>query len=386
MDYFLDFLKKREKLGTRRSLEKITRLENGKLLINGQEFIDFSSNNYLGLLMDKRLQIASAAFSLSFGSGSGASRLMSGDLEIHHELEIESANLVGKDEALLFGSGFLANIGTISSFVQRTDAIFVDKLAHASIIDACILSRAKFFRFRHGDVDHLKWLLKEHRAAFKKVLIVSESIFSMDGDVCPLEELVEIKRHFNTYLMIDEAHAIGVIGKGGVGLIKALRLEKEIDIILATYGKAFAGYGAFVAVNKILKDYFINAARSFIFSTALPPCIVGANLAAIYIAKKEQWRRKKTLANAKILRNFLKDKGFKTIGDRHIVPILIGDERLCQNISDALKSKGIFVKAIRHPTVPKGSARLRVSVCTYHNYKDIKKLVDAISDISKKNN
>jgi len=381
MDYFLEFLKKREDTGTRRYLEGVTRLENGRLLINGKEFVDFSSNNYLGLLTDKRLQAASAAFAFSYGTGSGASRLMSGDLEIHHELEKESARLVGKDSALLFGSGFLANIGIISSFVGREDAVFVDKLAHASIIDACILSRAKFFRFKHNDLDHLTWLLKKNSKSFRKILIVTESIFSMDGDICPLCELIDIKKNFNAYLMVDEAHSIGVIGERGCGLSRHLGAEKYVDIIMGTYGKSFAGYGAFAATNKLLKSFFINSARSFIFSTALPPSVIGTNLTALYISQKEQWRRKKTLATSKILRQMLKKHGLKTIGDKHIVPILIGDEKLCVKISLELRKKGLFVKAIRHPTVPKGASRLRVSICTHHNYKDIKKLVDAISSI-----
>ncbi len=381
MDYFESFLEKRRVEGNFRYLEQVDRLEDGSLLINNKRLIDFSSNNYLGLLMDKRLKAACAAFSFIYGTGSGASRLMSGDLRIHHELEYESANLVGKEDALLFGSGFLANLGIISSFVGREDAVFVDKLAHASIIDACLLSRAKLFRFKHNDLDHLTWLLKRNVKSFRRILIVTESIFSMDGDICPLSELINIKKTFNAYLMVDEAHSIGVIGEKGCGLSKHLGMERYVDIIMGTYGKSFAGYGAFVATNQKLKSFFINSARSFIFSTALPPSVIGTNLTALYISQKEQWRRKKTLANSKILRQMLEKHGIKTIGNKHIVPILIGDEKLCVKISFKLREKGLFVKAIRHPTVPKGASRLRVSICAYHSYKDIKKLVNAIKNI-----
>ncbi len=381
MNPFSEFLERQKEHGTFRYLEQVERQQDGSLLINNKRFIDFSSNNYLGLLMDKRLQMACAAFTFVYGSGSGGSRLMSGDLSLHHELEEESAKLVGKSDALLFGSGFLANIGVISALAKKGDVIFVDKLAHASIIDACILARAKFFRFRHNDLDHLRWLLKQHASFYKKIFIITESVFSMDGDLCPLAELVGLKESFNAYLMVDEAHAIGIIGDRGCGLSRHLSLERYVDIILGTYGKAFAGYGAFVATDKNLKSFLVNTARSFIFSTALPPAVLGSNLTALYISQKEGWRRKKTLAVAKILRRLLQQQGISYKGNSHIVPILIGDEKLCQKISFALREKGLFVKAIRHPTVPKGSARLRVSICANHNYKDIKRLVDAIASI-----
>ncbi len=375
-----DFLRSRKRTGTFRSLSPIQRVVSTRIksLDSSKELVDFSSNDYLGLLGDKRLSDVVCKASAVLGTGSGASRLMTGDLTIHHELERESASLVGKEAALLFGSGFMANIGVIPALVGRNDAVFADKFCHASIMDACLLSRARLFRFRHNDVEHLNWLLKSNRHLFKQALIVSESVFSMEGDISPIESLVSLSKEFSCRLMLDEAHAVGVIGDDGCGLVSQLGFEDDVDIILGTYGKAFSSYGAFVACDSELRSFLINRARSFIFSTAPAPPIVAASLEAMRISQEEKWRRTQVSILSDNLRKSLNNKGIKTIGETQIVPVLIGEETACSEIAADLEKRGLLVKAIRHPTVPKGMARLRISVCASHTEEDIQQLVDVL--------
>ena len=267
------FLEKRRKEGLLRSLSAITSRNNGRIVFKGREYIDFSSNDYLGLSGHPRLIEASKEALEKFGAGSSASRLLSGSLETHHILEDRVARLKGKEAALVFNSGYQANLGVISSLYGQGDIILSDRLNHASIIDGIMLSRAKLFRFRHNDLNHLEEILEEKRRLFKNALIVTETIFSMDGDRPDLKGLVGLKERFDCGIMVDEAHATGIYGKNGSGVVEAEGLTERIDLIMGTFSKALGSFGAYLAASRKIVDYLINTCRAFIYSTSLPPSV-----------------------------------------------------------------------------------------------------------------
>ncbi len=279
----------------------MSRLGDGKILVDGREYINFSSNDYLGLAYSPRL-VAAAAEVLSNVVGSSASRLMTGSLELHHRLEERTAEFKGKPAALVFNSGYQANVGIISALCGKEDCVFSDRLNHASIVDGIKLSGAKLFRFRHNDTEHLEELLKRHRKDFKGALIVTETVFSMDGDIAPLDEISTLKVKYDSMLMVDEAHATGVFGKEGSGISEEKGVSQNIDIIMGTFSKALGGFGAYAAASKEICDYLVNACRSFIYSTSLPEAIIAANIAALEVVKEEPFRREELLLNAARLR------------------------------------------------------------------------------------
>ncbi|HIC90938.1 MAG TPA: 8-amino-7-oxononanoate synthase [Syntrophaceae bacterium] len=370
MEWIDRFLQKREDQLLLRTLHNIEKRKGGNIVVDGKELIDLSCNDYLGLAAHPCLLQESKRMAEGYGTSSSASRLMSGDLHIHHLLEEVVADFKGKEASLVFGSGFLANIGIISAICQKGDVVFSDRLNHASIIDGILLSGAQFFRFRHNEVGHLEDLLKKERAKFKKALIVIETIYSMDGDRPPLKEIVNLKERYNCILMVDEAHATGIFGRNGAGIVEEEDLTHEVDIIMGTFGKALGSYGAYVAASKKTIDYLVNRARSFIYSTALPPSVIGANLAAIEIVKKEPFRRKILLEHVEYFRSLLKDKGFNTRGSSQIIPVVMGDNKKTIMVAHMLREHSIFALPIRPPTVPKGEERIRFSV-TYHHSKEI---------------
>ena len=290
---------------------------------------------------------------------------MSGDLKIHHELEEKTARFKGKESVLIFNTGYQANVGIISALYRSTDAVFCDRLSHASILDGISLSGARLFRFQHNDINHLESLLKKSAGKFENRLIVTESIFSMDGDKAPLKELVELKEKFGCKIMADEAHATGIFGANGSGLVAEENLTDRVDLIMGTFSKALGSFGAYIACSKKIKDYLINTCRSFIYSTALPPCVIAANIAALEIVAKEPFRRETLLENAAYFRSRLKSKG-----QSQIVPLIVGDAETAVSLSDSLRQKGYYCLAIRPPTVPEGQSRLRFSL-TYHHSKEV---------------
>lgn len=363
--YFTRFLKQRRDEGLLRALTPRNR-----------NLIDFSGNDYLGLAAHPGLKQAVKEAVDSFGVGSGASRLLSGDSEIFHQLEEKTARFKGKPAALVFNSGYQANIGIISALCRNNGVIFLDKLSHASIIDGGFLSGAKFFRFRHNDCEHLQELLNKHRRKFKTALIITESIFSMDGDKAFLADIAGLKEEYDCLFMVDEAHATGIFGSNGAGLVEELGLSCRIDIIMGTFSKALGSFGAYVACSKELKEYFINSARSFIYSTALPPAIIAASNAAIDIVRQEPWRGKVLLDNAKYFRDGLLARGADVRGDSQIVPYIIGDNRQALELSGKLLQKGYWVPAVRPPTVHIGQARVRFSVTSNHSREVLDKLVN----------
>ncbi len=379
-DFIDSELRFQDESGLLRSLFPMERSQKGMIKTNGKPLVDFSSNDYLGMADHPALIEGAKKAMEKWGTGARASRLMSGDLEIHHRLESAIAALEGKEAGLLFGSGYLANTGIIPALCGRNDVIYSDRLNHASIVDGILLSRARFYRFRHNDLNHLEDLLKNHRSRYRKALIVVESVYSMDGDQVPVSELLELRGRYGAMLMIDEAHAIGVFGTKGEGIISQTGAD-AVDVILGTFGKALGGYGAFVAVSNRMKQFLLNRARTFIFSTALPPAVIGANLAAVKLLEEEPERRSRVCELASELRQALKeDLGLNTPSESQIVPVMVGDSQSALSLAESLRDAGFFVKAIRPPTVPEGTARIRLSVTANHSSKDVRQLLEAMSN------
>ncbi len=366
MERLRAFLDKRRQESGLRKLFPVEKLGHGRLRPQDNslpELLDFSSNDYLALSEHPRVLAASRAALERLGASSGASRLMSGNLAIHQELEQQVARLKGQEAALLFGSGYLANTGVIPALVGRGDVVFSDRLNHASIHDGCRLSGARTLRFRHNDPNHLEDLLRRHRGGFRRSLVVVESIYSMDGDRCPLAEIVGLKEKHDSLLLVDEAHATGVFGPNGGGVIEEEGLSARVDLSMGTFGKALGSYGAYLAASRLLVDYLVNCGRSFIYSTALPPAVVGACLGALEVVATEPERRAELLKNSGLFRRFLQEEGIAPLpGNSQIVPVLVGEAGLALALSRHLLEHGVFTAAVRPPTVPAGTARLRFSV------------------------
>lgn len=376
-----EFLRKRTEQGLLRELHPITSRKNGRVLIDSKEYIDFSSNDYLGLSDHPKLIESVKSMLDKYGTGATASRLLSGDLEIHHILEEKVAEFKNKESALIFNSGYQANIGIISSIFTKGDVIFSDKLNHASIVDGILLSGADFFRFQHNDLNHLEHHLKKERKKFKNALIVTETIFSMDGDKPDLKGLIELKEKYDCLMFADEAHATGIYGKNGSGIVEEEELSDRVDLIMGTFGKSLGGFGAYLAASKKIVQYLINGCRSFIYSTALPPQVIACNLAALDLIKEEPFRREGLLKSAKYFRDELKNKKFDIKGGSQIIPVIIGDNIKTVELAKKLQNKGYWVLPIRPPTVPHGEARLRFSLTFNHNKEVLRELIDDLSEI-----
>lgn len=382
MERMKQFLLEREKAGTLRRLLPLTRLGHGwvRLLDYEDELKDFSSNDYLALSEHPEVIGASRKYLEMFGAGAGAARLMSGDLEINHLLEEEIAQFKSKEAALTFGSGYLANTGIIPALAGRGDLIIADRLSHASIYDGCMLSGARTIRFRHNDLEHLEQILHEKRNEFNRALVVVESIYSMDGDRCPLADLVSLKKRYSFLLMVDEAHATGLYGENGSGIIEEDNVSDGVDIAMGTFGKALGSYGAYAAASRDIIDFLVNSAGTFIYSTALPPAVIGANLAALYLVKTEPQLRLDLHQKVAFFKKQLRKNGIKDDpGPSQIIPIMIGDSAKALAIAEELQKNHIYVKAVRPPTVPEGSARLRFSITRHHQEADLKKCAQLLS-------
>ena len=375
------FLSQRKADGLLRFLRPADLRKDGKIHYDGSELFDFSSNDYLALSDHPRLKEASAKALGSFGTSASASRLLSGDLKLHHQLEDKVAEFKGKESALVFNSGYQANVGIISALYDKSDAVFCDRLSHASIIDAVRQSGAKLFRFNHNDLSHLKSLLEKENSKFKNRLIVTETVFSMDGDKPPLKELVGIKDKYNCFLMVDEAHATGIFGTNGAGVVEEQGISGRIELIMGTFSKALGSFGAYLACSEKIKQYLVNSCRSFIYSTALPPPVIAANIEAINIVRDEPVRRQTLLANADFFRTYLRENGFEIKGDSQIVPLIVADSGRAVHLSAELQKSGFWVLPIRPPTVPHGQARLRFSLTYHHSQQLLGKLADRIFEI-----
>ena len=361
-----------------RSLKSAEPMKGGKLRCEGRELLNLCSNNYLGISED--LDLATASIRNDMPMGATASRLVVGNHPSFKELETTMAELKGTESCLVFSCGYMANIGAISALVGRGDAIYNDRLNHASIIDGTVLSGARHFRYRHGDPDHLEYLLRKH-SGFRRRLIITESVYSMDGDQAPLNKLVELKEKYQAILIVDEAHCGGIYGENGAGLVKALHLSDRVDVQMGTFSKAYGCFGGYIVSTTILTDYLINKARSFIFTTGLPPIINALNLQAVRLCKKEDWRRRRLFENASAFRKGLKKLGLN-IGqsNSHIIPLILGSERRALALSDFLWNRGIAAIAIRPPTVPKDTARLRFSIMATHEKTDLERCLEVVKE------
>ena len=342
--------------------------------------VDFSSNDYLGLAADRRLADASEKATLDHGFGAGGSRLISGTNPEHEVLEADVAAFFGAEQSLTFSSGYAANVGIIPALVGREDVIFADALNHASLIDGCRLSRATVHVYPHADPTALGTLLMAHRPRFRRALIVTDGVFSMDGDRTPLADLVDLARRFDAWTYVDDAHAVGVIGDRGRGTASAVGLLGDVDVTVGTFGKSFGASGAFVYGSSILCRFLLNRARSFVFSTAVPPAQAAACRAGVRIADEEPWRRDRVRANAGVLRAKLGDSGIRVLGesDAHILPVVIGDAERVVGVGRALADRGLLVGAVRPPTVPDGSSRLRITMSAAHTPEHLSALTNAL--------
>ena len=365
-------------IGLRRSLRVIESEQAGRVTYEGRSVLMLSSNNYLGLAAHPRVRQAAIAATERYGVGSGASRLVAGNLEPLRRLEANLARLKSAEAALIFGSGYLANLGALTALAGRSDVILSDELNHASLIDGCRLAKADLKIYRHCDTDHLKVLLEESAAARRR-LIVTDSIFSMDGDFAPLREIVTLARRFDAATMVDEAHAVGVIGPDGAGLAAELGLQAQIDVQMGTLSKALGAYGAYVAGSRVLIEFLINRARSFIYTTALPAPIAAAADAAIEIMRAEPERIRRLWDSAAHLRSRLEAAGFR-FGhtESPILPLIIGEAQASVEMAKRLLDRGIYAIAIRPPTVPVGTARLRLTPIADHTRTDLDEAIEAI--------
>jgi glycine C-acetyltransferase/8-amino-7-oxononanoate synthase len=358
----LDELRER---GLYRRLRLIEGAQGPTVTLDGRPVLLLCSNNYLGLADRAEVREAAAAAALRWGAGAGASRLISGTMEPHRELEQRLAAFKGCEAALLFGSGYLANTGVIAALAGHGEVVFSDELNHASIVDGCRLSRAETVIYRHGDVDHLAWCLR--RAGERASLIVTDGVFSMDGDVAPLPQLLELARRHGARLMVDEAHATGAIGPGGRGSVAAAGLAGEVDVVVGTLGKALGSYGAYACASAETVEFLVNSARPFIFSTAPPPSAAGAALAALEILEAEPELVERLQANAETLRCALAVHGLDVgHSSTQVVPLEVGDAETAMELCERALLRGVFAQGIRPPTVPEGSSRLRFTVMATH--------------------
>ncbi|HMI80728.1 MAG TPA: 8-amino-7-oxononanoate synthase [Solirubrobacterales bacterium] len=356
--------------GLHRQLRLIEGPQGPSVTLDGRPVLLLCSNNYLGLADRAEVREAAAEAALRWGAGAGASRLISGNMEPHRQLESRLAGFKGYEAALLFGSGYLANTGTIAALAGRDEVVFSDELNHASIVDGCRLARAETFVYRHGDLEHLTWGL--HRAGGRASLIVTDGVFSMDGDVAPLPQLLELARRHEVRLMVDEAHATGAIGPGGRGSVSAAGLSGEVDVVVGTLGKALGSYGAYVCANEETIEFLLNSARPFIFSTAPPPPAVGAAQAALGVLDSEPQLVERLQANAEALRAALAAEGLEAgRSATQIVPIGVGEAEAAMELCERALQRGVFAQGIRPPTVPEGSCRLRCTVMATHSPQEL---------------
>ncbi|MBS1863164.1 MAG: 8-amino-7-oxononanoate synthase [Actinobacteria bacterium] len=368
--------------GLYRRLRLIEGPQGPRVLLSGREVLLLCSNDYLDLAGDPRVREAAAAAALRWGAGAGASRLISGNMRPHRELEARLAAFKGYERALLFGSGYLANIGAIAALTGPGEVVFSDELNHASIIDGCRLARAETVVYRHNDARHLESLLRG--AAGTPSLIVTDGVFSMDGDVAPLAQLLELARRYGARLLVDEAHATGALGPGGRGAVAAAGLSGEVDVVVGTLGKALGSYGAYACANAETVEYLVNRARPFIFSTAPGPPALGAALAALDILEAEPERVERLAANARALREALAAEGLVATGSTtQIVPIEVGEAEPTMELCERALERGVFAQGIRPPTVPEGSSRLRFTVMATHEPDELRRAAHQVGEAAR---
>ncbi|MDR6224775.1 8-amino-7-oxononanoate synthase [Desmospora profundinema] len=379
-----DELSQLEQAGRIRSLFPTEQGTEPVLFRQGHPMVNLSSNNYLGLASHPTVVQAAARALEERGAGAPSSRLITGHDPAIAELEAALAQWKGTEAALVIGSGYLANLGVLSACLSRRDAVFSDRLNHASIIDGIRLSGATAYRYRHRDMNHLERLLQQADGkGFRQKWIVTDSVFSMDGDVAPLKELADLKEQYGATLMVDEAHGAGVFGPQGKGVAHHLGVADAVDIHMGTFSKAFGVYGAYIAARKEWIDWMLQRCRSFIYTTALPPAVIGGIRASLELVQSGQNLRTALLDHSRWFRRRLQDLGVDTDPfPSPIIPWVIGDDHAASAVSQALQERGVLGVAIRPPTVPEGSARIRFSLMATHRREDLEQAVEAVADIT----
>lgn len=375
MEFIKNHLEKLKSEKLYRQIKKIDRLEGKYVYIKDKKYLDFSSSNYLGLRDNEEIKAEAKEAIEKYGFGSGASRLVVGTCDIYEKLEKKMSELKKMEHTIFFNSGYDANLGIISTLYGKDDIIFCDKLNHASIYDGIFLSGAKMVRYRHNDMSDLENKIKKCRSKFQNALIVTDTVFSMDGDKANLRELVRLKNAYDIKLMIDEAHGGGVLGSHGSGLAEEQGMLEEIDINMGTFSKAYGGQGAYVSSTEDIVNYLVNKCRSLIYTTALPPSVIAGNLKAVELAEKEYWRRDKVKEMSEYLREKLIEKGYKVgRSTTQIIPVMVESNEKALELSDRLMEAGIMLTAIRKPTVVE--PRIRISLGYLIEREDIDKLLE----------
>ncbi len=356
-----------------------THSEGKCILFDGKKYINFSSNDYLGISSDTNLwNEFLEELPEEYLGGACSSRLLTGNSTYYTQLENFLADLYKREAVMVFNSGYHANVGILPTLVTEKDIIISDKLVHASIIDGIRLSPAKSIRFRHNDLQHLEEILEKEKNNHESVFIVTESVFSMDGDLAEIEKLIELKKKYSAFLYLDEAHAIGVLGDRGLGLSEEKNMISEVDFIVGTLGKAIASQGAFVVCNKLIKEYLVNKMRSVIFTTALPPISLLWTKKALQKALFMQQEREYLRKLGQYFREKLQETGMKTGGKSQIVPVIIGENAGCVKVANKLRDQGYFLLPVRPPTVPHGTARLRFSLTVQMNMQEIDNIMEVL--------
>ena len=349
--------------------------------IDGQQLINFCSNDYLGLANDPAVNQAFKAGINRWGTGSGAAHLINGHSTAHHQLEEELAEFVGRERALLFSSGYMANLGVASALLERGDAVYEDRLNHASLLDAGLLSGARFQRYRHCNAQDLADKLGKRTEG--EQLVLTDGVFSMDGDIAPLEELAEVSRQHSAWLMVDDAHGLGVLAENGGGSLAYNNISaSDVPILMGTLGKAFGTFGAFVAGDAAIIETLIQKARTFIYTTAIPPAVAEATRASLRILRSEHWRRAHLFELVARFKRYADRRSLELMPSQTAIqPVLVGSAEKALKISQALLAEGILVTAIRPPTVPDGSARLRLTFSASHTEKHLQCLMLALDRV-----
>ena len=371
-----------KKKNLERGLKLLTKIDPVKVKYKQKVLLNFSSNDYLGLSQNKTIKNYTINIIKKYGMGSGSSRLVSGNFDFHEKTEKELAKKKKSEAAIIFSTGYLANYSILSSIFnsnifKKKPIVFSDKLNHQCIYEGCKNKDIKFLRFHHNDMNHLEYLLKKNKFKTNPKFILSETVFSMDGDFADIESLVKLKKKYNSFLFLDEAHATGVYGDNGFGL--SLKFSNDIDCVTGTFSKAFGSFGAYVSCSKNLKSFLINKCPSFIYSTSLPFSLLASIYSSIKMIPKLKNERKKLIKNSFYLREILKRENFN-IGNSqtNIIPIIIGDSKKTISISKGLERKGFYVVPIRPPSVPLNSSRLRISISSCHSQNNIKKLFNSL--------
>ena len=372
-DFITSALEERKNNHLFRSLKTVVPLADTEIDVNGRKMINFCSNDYLGLAAHPLLKQRAIEYTEKYGAGSTASRLVCGNYDCFEKLEDKLARLTGHEGAIVFNSGFQANVSLLPALTDSDTLIFSDFLNHNSIIQGCKLSRCYVNTFRHNDLDHLEDLLKASAGNHPRNFIVTESIFSMDGDVCDIDTLISLSEKYNALLFVDEAHATGVVGKNGMGVSS----NKNVDMVMGTFSKGVGSFGAYISSNNMIRDYLINFCNGFIYTTALPPAVIGAIDAALELIPGMDKERKELMANSDRLRSGLSKMGYDTgKSTTHIIPVIIGEEKEALRLSGWLEENNVLATTFRPPTVPRGQSRIRIALTAAHNEKHVDLLLD----------